>query len=292
MATEHNFTSSLELSSEESNRQHIEAVRQFAAAPQFGPAAVDQNENVRRVRPLPVEPVWSAAKYTVSPSLDERVITSIKDFDEGDPALAQARNAFSTATETLKQLSTAREPLSRDSSKTDEQRLLLMATHAEKAQDRVARVFDNAFKSLTKAANEIERQLTAPLEQSTHSELCKEIRGHIKLLDKDERTKFISEAFMNGDKDVMNAVLGVPSYLCGISDAHRALWLRQYREQKDPAAVVRLRNYRTAVDLITERSQLIFPEFEKAQGGKWKDVRRLRGQVEASDKALAGLSGE
>jgi len=32
-------------------------------------------------------------------------------------------------------------------------------------------------------------------------------------------------------------------------------------------------------------------QLEKAMGGKWSDVRRLRGQVEASDKALAAIGG-
>ncbi len=67
------------------------------------------------------------------------------------------------------------------------QKVLLMATHAEKAQKRCTRAFDNALKALNTAANDIERQFTAPLEQGTHSELCKEIRAHIRSLDKDKR---------------------------------------------------------------------------------------------------------
>jgi hypothetical protein len=269
----------------------LEAARAYAAAPQNGPAPVDQYTGPRK-SPNLVPQVWSAAKYTPTPSLDERMITSVENFDENDPALAQARNAFSLATEQLKKLSDARDPLSRDTSKTPEQKLLLMATHAEKAQDRCAKAFDSALKTLTALAKHVEDSLTAPLEQTTHSALCQEIRQFVRGLPKDERDVFVNAAVKRGDTQVMNAILGAPSYLSGIADERKAMWVREYRSKADPIAVLRLAVYRAAIERVSEKAPLMHDEFQKAMGGRWSDVRRLRGQTEASDKALRALAAE
>lgn len=289
--SQHNFQSPTELSAEEANRQHIEGARAAAAAPKNGPAAVDQHTGPRQKadhRPL----VWSNAPYIPSPSLDERVITSIENFDENDPALAQARNAFSDATETLKKIAATRDPLSKDTSKTLEQKLLLMAPLTEKAQERVSRKFDNALKSLTSLAQSVDEGLNKPLEQTTHSALCVEIRSYIRNLPKDKRDAFVNDAVTRGDMQVMQSVLGAPAYLSEVSEERKAMWLRQYRERANPIDVMRLAIYRRAIELVQERGPLLHGEFEKVLGGSWKDVNRLRNQVSASDAALAALRGE
>lgn len=270
----------------------IDLARASARAPKAPGtrAPVDEFTGPRK-SPNLVPQVWSAAKYTPTPSLDERMITSLENFDENDPALAQARNAFSLATETLKKLSDARDPLSRDQSKTPEAKLLLMASHAEKAQDRCAKAFDSALKSLTALAKHVEDSLSAPLEQTTHSALCQEIRSYVRSLPKDERDAFVNDAVKRGDTQVMNAILGAPSYLSGIADERKAMWVRDYRSKADPIAVMRLSVYRAAIERLSEKAPLMHDEFQKAMGGRWSDVRRLRGQTEASDKALAAIAG-
>jgi hypothetical protein len=254
-------------------------------------APVDEYTGPRK-QPNLAPQVWSAAKYTPTPSLHESMITSLENFDGNDPALAQARNAFSLATESLKKISDARDPLARDTSKLPEAKLLLMATHAEKAQDRCAKAFDGALKSLTALAKALEDSLSAPLEQTTHSALCQEIRSYVRGLPKDERDAFVNDAVRRGDKDVMVSVLGAPSYLSGIADERNALWLREYRAKADPIAVMRLSVYRAAIERVNDKAPLMHDEFQRAMGGKWKDVQRLRGQTEASDKALRALAGE
>lgn len=286
---QHEFRTSTELTVEQANQEHITGARQFAAASgQLGPAAVDQYTGPRQ-QPNPVKAMWSNAKYTPTPSLDERMITTLDNFDEADPALAQARNAFSTATETLKKISEARDPLARDTSKTPEQKLLLMAGITEKAAERCARAFDQSYKSLTSLAQTLDESLNKPLEQTTHTAICQEIRTYIRGLKKEERDTFVNEAVNRGDMQVMNAVLGAPSYLSGIADERKAIWLRTYREKADPVAVKRLAVYRAAIDRVTQNAPRMHDEFPKAMGGEWKDVNRLRGQTDASAKALAAL---
>jgi hypothetical protein len=292
--SQHEFKSTTEMTVEQANRDHIEGARQFATAPKNGPAAIDQYTGPRQHadhRPL----VWSAAKYIPTPSLHEAVVKGVEGFEDfaGDPAMAQAVNAFSTATESLKKISEARDPLSRDTSKTDEQKLLLMATHADKSLERITLAFDRAHKSLSGLAKDLDASLNKPLEQQTSSALSVEIRSHVKSLPKDERDAFVNSAVARGDMQVLQSVLGAPSYLSGIADERKVMWLRQYREKADPTAVARLAMYRKTIDLIEQRPITLFlDEMERAMGGKFKDVRRLRGQVEASDKALAALRGE
>lgn len=292
MSQQHEFRTSTELTVEQANQEHITGARQFAAASgQFGPAAVDQYTGPRQ-QASPVVPVWSNAKYIPTPSLNEAMITSLEDFDENDPALAQARNAFSLATETLKKISETRDPLARDSSKTPEQKLLLMAGITDKAQERCGRAFDQAYKSLTSLTQTLDESLNKPLEQTTHTAICQEIRTYVRSLPQDKRDAFVNEAVKRGDMQVMNSVLGAPSYLSGISDERKAIWLRDYRSKADPVAVKRLAVYRAAIERIMQNGPRIHDEFPKAMGGEWKDVNRLRGQTDASDKALAALRGE
>jgi hypothetical protein len=55
--------------------------------------------------------------------------------------------------------------------------------------------------------------------------------------------------------------------------------------------VRRLSAYRKALELLDTRAHLVVLQMEKAMGGKFADVQRLRGQLEASDKALAAIGG-
>jgi hypothetical protein len=294
---QHDFRSSTELTVEEANREHIEAARAAASSSKREagdlPAPVDAaGATTPRQMPDRRVPLWSNSNYTPTPSLNEAVITSLENFDENDAALGQARNAFSTATELLKKISDARDPLARDTSKTDGQKLLIMAGVTEKQADRAARAFDNAAKSLKSLIQTLDESLNKPLEQTTHTALCQEIRSYVRGLPKDKREAFVNDAVKRGDMQVMQSVLGAPSYLSEISDERKTIWLRQYREKADPVAVQRLSLYRAALERVTQNAPLIHAEFEKAMGGKWSDVRRLRNQVSESDAALAALRVE
>ena len=90
---------------------------------------------------------------------------------------------------------------------------------------------------------------------------------------------------------MLNSVLGAPAYLSGVSESHKTLWLRQYHEDRNPSAVKRIGAYKKALELLETRSHLVIIEMEKAQGGSRKDVKRLRGQAEASEKALSAILG-
>jgi hypothetical protein len=65
--------------------------------------------------------------------------------------------------------------------------------------------------------------------------------------------------------------------------------LRQYHESRNSAEVKRLAAYRKAITLIETRGPLVFTEIQKAQGGSFENIRKLRGLADASDKALAAI---
>jgi hypothetical protein len=294
MSQVHQFTTQSEMTTEQRNADALDAARSSASSAKREagdlPAAIDSN------RPRPFvdhkPPIWTAAAYTPTPSLNEAVIKAVEGFEDfpDDPAMASAVSAFSAATVSLAKIAAAKEPLSKDTSKTSEQKLLLMAGHADKALDKMTTALDRAHKNLTNLADDLDAQLSKPLEQSTGNALSVEIRAYVRGLPKDKRDAFVNDAVKRGDMQVMQSVLGAPSFLSEISDERKAMWLRDYHEKADPKAVARLSMYRKTIEILMQRpANLLVNEMEKAMGGTFKDVRRLRGQVTASDNALAGL---
>jgi hypothetical protein len=292
---EHIARESLEstMSEQEQNgdMSQVEMVRALVAAETHRAPINDPNPRQVVIPPQLSQEIWNNAPFTPSPSLHPGVVEAIEGYAENVGYLAPALNAFSTAHVTLKQISDARAPLTRDTSKTPEQRLLLMATHASKQQDRIMGAFDKAISNLSSAADALDKSLSQPLESVTHTDLCREIRAHCKSLKPAERVAFVAEALQRGDMQILNATLGSPAYLWGGHEEQKANWLRLYHEQRKPAEVRRLAAYRKAIDLLNTRAPLVWTQMEKAMGGKWSDVQRLRGQVEASDKGLAAIGG-
>jgi hypothetical protein len=224
----------------DSDMSQIEMVRAVVAADTFSAPINDPAPRKAITPPQLAQGIWNNAPFTPSPSLHPGVIEAIEGYAENVGYLAPALNAFSLAHVTLQQISDARAPLSRDTGKTDAQRLLLMATHAEKQQNRILGAFDKAHQNLSSAADALDKSLSQPLESVTHTALCQEIRAHCKSLPQKERGAFVAEALQRGDMQVLNSVLGAPAYLSGVHDEQKANWLRMYHEQRQPAEVKRL----------------------------------------------------
>jgi hypothetical protein len=292
---EHIARESLEstMSEQEQNgdMSQVEMVRALVAAETHRAPINDPNPRQVVIPPQLSQEIWNNAPFTPSPSLHPGVVEAIEGYAENVGYLAPALNAFSTAHVTLKQISDARAPLTRDTSKTPEQKLLLMAAHAEKQHDRVLRTFDKALKDLGSAADTLDKSLSQPLESRTHAALSQELRGVLRGMPDKERATFVADAVKRGDQFVIETVLGSPAVLSGLHEAQKANWLRQYHEERNPEAVKRLAAYRKALELLETRAHLVTLQIEKAMGGKFADVHRLRGQVEASDKALAAIGG-
>lgn len=101
-----------------------------------------------------------------------------------------------------------------------------------------------------------------------------------------EREKFISEAMRDRDTTVLNAILGAPAVLSGLSKQMLEHHTRQFHEMTNPEVASRLKVMRKALELVEQRSGLVFSEIEKALGARWDVVEKLRKTQDAAAQAL------
>jgi hypothetical protein len=130
-----------------------------------------------------------------------------------------------------------------------------------------------------------------------------EVRAHTKGLQHDgERISAIRNMIRSGDDVSASAVLGAPAFLSGIDEETKALLVREYHEQFNPAMAKRLRAVTAARDLIDGRAGVLKKEATKAVGvikvkGKTFDLHgqysgeitpaQLRAMKQKSDKPFA-----
>ncbi|MCO6413525.1 MAG: hypothetical protein J5I92_12375 [Thiogranum sp.] len=226
--------------------------------------------------------------YThISPGLHPSNIERLDGYEEHKPYLNEALEAFSTGYEGINDIWKARDAAAKNPTMNDAGRLLTVAGFAEKKQNIITRKFDAAVSSLDKAIAGMESMLTEPLKQAAASgTIPQEIRAYVKSLKIDARNKFLADALNDGDVQTLQSVLGAPGYLSGLSEKERQIRTRLYHEHKSPETAARLKAVTTARDMLKERSQLLFDEFEKALGAKWDKVKQLREAKSQSDAAF------
>lgn len=288
--TYNEFRSSTEMTFEEANREQVEAVRQFAAAPQLGPAAVDEYTGPRRApqvgKPVEAGAIASNGPFRVSPSLDPRNVEAIDGWEEFKSDLHVAHNALSCAQVGLEQISNARSQAEKNQAWNDYQKLLIVGDAADKKLDSILQKFDKANTQLTKLAENLERELTQPLAASATGGFNVEIRERISKMKTDERNALVEKSVRSGDATIAQAVLGAPAILTGIHpDLHKIL-TRTWHEARSPDTVRKLAAVRKARDIVLERAQLVLPQTEKAMRGTFKKVKALREAESEAKKAL------
>jgi hypothetical protein len=228
-----------------------------------------------------------STRYIPTPSLDPRNIEAIEGVDEKTIGYVRcAIDAFGTVHSSLQRLSDAREQVKKDSSKTQANQILIVAAEAGKLMDRSTRAFDSARTRLIDGIRSIDDSLSGPLVTKSDNSLSAEVRAFCRNLPAGEREKFISDAVKRKDLTTLQAVLGGPAYLSGLSPQMQQIHTRQYRELTTPDLVVRLEVMRKALDLIEGRAGLIFTEIEKALGAKWEVIQKLRETQSAAAQAL------
>lgn len=113
-----------------------------------------------------------------------------------------------------------------------------------------------------------------------------EIRAHTKSMPAGKRREFLNTALSKGDDLTLSAILSAPAFLSGQSDTDIQYYTRQYNEKKFPLLSKRLEVMNGALNLLNERSALIFPEIEKAIGAPALMVKRLRDAKNDAEKAF------
>jgi hypothetical protein len=217
--------------------------------------------------------------YTHVPAdLHPDVIKGIEGYDdEIHPHVAPAITALSTVYEGLHAIHTAREAADKNPTWNEASKVIQTADFADKVVQRAAKQVDSIVGSMRKTVDALEAELSAPLDQAAGSRpINSEIRAFVKGLKADERMKWFSNALRNGDTLSLVAVLGAPSYLSGMTDEMKAAHVRHYHETMNPQTAKRLRMVKAALDIVMDRTPLMFTHSEKLIGADRRKVAALR----------------
>ena len=245
--------------------------------------------------PMPGEKVagqGDAVPYTVTPSLDPGCVKAIEGFEDHAGYLQCAVEAFSVAHVGLQKIADARRQAARNPAWTEAQQVLIVSAEASKMQDRMARAMDSARVRLEQGIAHTDAELSKPLQMAADHVLSAEMRGHIKSLKPEERSKLLSEALAENDTTVLNAVLGAHHHLSGLSKVEAQTYTRRFHEKNQPQVASRLNAMRKGLELVERTAPLVLIETEKALGAKWSQVSRIKTASNAAEQALALLRGD
>lgn len=281
------------------HEQRVEAATLAQAAATYGkdewPAPVDAFTGAPKM-PAPGMRVATGpiadGPFHPSPSIDPKHIEVLDNYEEFKGYLAPAHNALSTAVEGLKSIDEAWNALRKDTSKTDQQKSLVIAPAAEKKRDQISATLTKAQENLHAACAQIEQELTKPIvAAATAKAENAELRTVIRGMKPEERTALIDKAVREGDDTVVNAVLGVHPLITGIDPKRHQLWTRTWHEMNRPDLVGRLNATMKAIDVLMRAAPIVLDQAEKAMRMSFRDAAKLKGLSDASSAALAKLTG-
>lgn len=276
------------------NAEHLAAARASADAERNYPSAVDQYTGPRQ-SPTPgailnggaieKDPPWHP-----SPTLDERNITALAEDDESLLGyLEPAKHALSVAVTGLQAIDNAYAQLRKDTSRTPQQKAMLLEPVASKKLDHMNSVFSKAQENLSKAVEQIESELSKPHE-SAMSPASAELREVLRAMTKEDRNEVIEQAVKTNDMSVVTAVLGAHPLASGADPLRHSLWSRQYNERAYPDLVARLTATRKAIAHLSKAAPIALASVEKAMRANFADVSKHRKLAEAAEAALAAIA--
>ena len=223
----------------------------------------------------------------VSVSLHPDNISKIDGYgEETRPYLAPTETAFSEAYLGIARVHDARAAAARNPTWNDEQRLVQVQDFADKMFVGIARRFDSTSAALTRSVASLEQELSAPITAKAAVTVATEIRAFAKGLATSERLTFLQKAITDGDEQTISSILGAPPYLSGMEKDTQATFTRLWHERSNPAAAKRLRAMKGALDLIGERSGLVFKEMERAVGAPLAKVQAIKKAKADAERAF------
>lgn len=225
---------------------------------------------------------------SVSPSLHPDTVRALDGFDDDSesylgPVMALMDDAYNS----IGDIHSAREAAQKDESLTPAQRILRLAKMGEAHQDRLAKKWDAVYKNLTTSIAALEKQLSAPMKAAAERPgIAAEIRQHAKGLTPDQRMKLLDEAEQRDDLETVQAILGAPAFLSGMTEEFRAVRTRQFHENQAPQVARRLKVSKAAATLMESRGGLLLTGITQAIGADWTKVKRLRDTSDATEQAF------
>jgi len=224
----------------------------------------------------------------ITPSLHPINVRELDGYDEETATiLSSTEGAFGHAYQQLGKVYDAGEAVRSDPTLTEAAATLKTADYADKVLADVARRFDAAAANLSVVIAGIEKELTAPVESKASNSLSAEIRSYVAALPEGERMSFVRRAITDGDTRTATAILGAPSYLSGINGEMQAILTRMFHEHHEPLKAKRLKAAKAGLDLIGERSGLVFGALENAVGAPPAKVAKFRAAAAKTAKAFA-----
>lgn len=223
----------------------------------------------------------------VTISLHPQNILAIQGYNEETaPYVAAAVTALDEAYQGLGAIHEARIAASKNPTLNSAAQLVAVAEFADKRMARILRTIDSAAASLQRGIAGIEDTLNTPLQQKANSAITAEIRAHVKSLSASERRQFLNEAQHAGDLQTLEAVLGAPGYLSGISNEEKSIRTRIYHSSRAPEQVRRLEVMKAAYELLGQRGGLVHTEAEKAIGASRAEVNRIKSAKAQAEAAF------
>lgn len=292
---DHEWTSPTEMKVEDANASHMEAVRQFSAAPKNYPSAIDESHaNARRVYPPGPRPHGEVGepKFHPSPTLDPRHAELLPGYEEFPEDLGPVQRCLANAFNGLIAIDAAREKLRQDPSVTEAAAVVKLVGEAERKHEHIINTLSKTEERLRNTERTLEKSLQAPVEQNAGlGTINDQIRDHAKALEAGNRHKFIEDAFREGDEKTLVAICGAPPYLSGLDKTAHDLYLRRLHEMRNPDVTRRLKSVRAAITLIERAVPIAFGSVEKALGSSFRRAKKLKATSDASAAALSAIMG-
>lgn len=221
----------------------------------------------------------------VTAGLHPQSVASLEDYDDDTKGhLEQVVQAFTVAYEGAGKVFDARAAAATDPTLTEAAQLIRTQDMADKVFQRAAAAFDKVSANLQSGIALIEKELTTPVQSRAAQTIAVEIRNYIRTVK--SPMDFVRNAIVSGDIDSASAALGAPAYLSGLTPEAQAVLLRMFHERQNPALVKRQRAMQSALDLVGQRSGLLFKDLEKAVGVPPHRVKALKDAKAKADKAF------
>lgn len=221
----------------------------------------------------------------VTAGLHPQSVASLEDYDDDTKGhLEQVVQAFTVAYEGAAKVFDARAAAATDPTLTEAAQLIRTQDMADKVFQRAAAAFDKVSANLQSGIALIEKELTTPVQSRAAQTIAVEIRNYIRTVK--SPVDFVRNAIVTGDVDSASAALGAPAYLSGLTPEAQAVLLRMFHEKQNPALVKRQRAMQSALDLVGQRSGLLFKDLEKAVGVPPHRVKALKDAKAKADKAF------
>ena len=123
--------------------------------------------------------------------------------------------------------------------------------YAEKKLAEVLPAIDEQRKRTRAVIDEAEKDIARGLaEGATEWAFAQETRAHVRSLTEPQRAAFLGDCFNRGDRLAAAAVLGVPAYLSGLSEAAQRAYRLRYRQVFHPAESKRVAALSAAQEIL------------------------------------------